>query len=180
MRGPWAGVEARVLPAQSSRYTSIPFGHKMKMPIKNAVYDNAPKTRGTATHGWNSKRSLWHLWNVLSYHSPVLFFLLSGLCLYREECWMKGNSSGGMFHIWWYKWDWTINDVVSISHVAHDNHCSCLESKEMQSVGCACRISRGSGGRGPRPGAWFHRPGSFKNIYKSSVSITILTWFINP
>lgn len=33
----------------------------------------------------------------------------------------------------------SINDVVSISHVAHDYHCSCSESKEMQLLRCACR-----------------------------------------
>lgn len=128
-----------VLPTQSCCYTLIPFGHRMKMPIKNCTDCYFQKTSGAAAHWWNSKRNLWHLLNVLSYHSPVLFFLLSGFYLYGEECWRKSNSYGNIFHIWWCKWDLTINDVVSISHVAHDYHCSCLESKEMQFLGCASR-----------------------------------------
>lgn len=43
------------------------------------------------------------------------------------------------------------------------------------------RLSEGGGAGdgvargGARPRAWFHRPGSFKNMHKNSVSITVPT-----
>lgn len=140
MRGPRAGgapCTSNWTLSGGSHHTSLPFGHEIKMLLKNPF---TPKHDiGTALLRTDafSKSSLWHPLNVLSCAILPLFVSEWVLSLRSIK---KGKTFGNMFHIWWYKWELAINDVVLISHVEfHYKASNRRRGRGIQSLGCAWR-----------------------------------------
>lgn len=170
MRGPRAGggpCTSNLTLSGGSHHTSLPFGHEIKMPLKNPF--TAKHEIGIALLCIDAlwKGNLRHPLNVLSYHSLALSFLFFQPFFFHWVSFVfevrvlkkkkKGNTYGNMFQIWWYKWELAINDVVLISHMESDYQGSSRRRRGTQSLGCAwraCGRLLGPGTRGLAPQLW--------------------------
>lgn len=139
MRGPRAGVEACAHPTQLSLVAPITSTCHLGMKFKCFSRIHLPRRVKEEVHYFVVKPLTPFKGAVIQF--PCIFFSVSRLIKWAlslmREYWIKGNTFGNMFWVWWYKWELTINDVVLISHV--DYHCCSRGRMGMQSLGCAWR-----------------------------------------